>query len=54
MNTIHKQHLYFGKEPYRPLRSRNSEGQFQIFSAAGVVPNRELWPYETNLEFARA
>ena len=20
MNTIHKQHLYFGKEPYRPLR----------------------------------
>ena len=33
---------------------RNSEGQFQIFSAAGVVPTRELWPYESILDFARA
>ena len=35
------------------LFSRNSEGQFQIFSAAGVVPTRELWPYESILDFVQ-
>ena len=36
------------------LGGRNSEGPFQIFLVVGVVPTRELWPYESILDFARA
>ena len=39
---------------WRELFTRNSEGPFEIFSVAGVVPTRELWPYESILDFARA